>query len=203
MATNSVYVQILKCVHSSFKLLSGASPVRRDFGRGLTPAQWARLTSRHLCADAIDKFVRTAVPGGEELAKQDPPLSSSSRSARSNAGGAKPPLSLVGRILSSRRRRSQSAGPRDQHQSWITRKLKNAFSSPSKDVEKTFSSNTDKRSVPVPTVKVTKDDMVAYLEEELDGVNSDAGGGANGRRSSVVILSSEGGKKSSKKKKSS
>ena len=69
--------------------------------------------------------------------------------------------------------------------------------------KKTFSSNTDKRSVPVPTVKVTKDDMVAYLEEELDGVNSDAGGGANGRRSSVVILSSEGGKKSSKKKKSS
>ena len=49
--------------HSFF--LSGASPIRRDPGRHFTAAQWARYCGRVVCADSIDKFVRTAVPGGD------------------------------------------------------------------------------------------------------------------------------------------
>ncbi len=44
--------------------------MRRDLGRGLTPAQWARYCGRNLCADSIDKFVRTAVPDGEALLEE-------------------------------------------------------------------------------------------------------------------------------------
>ena len=46
---------------------SGASPVRRDFGRGFTASQWARFCGRYTCAESIEKFVRTAVPGGASL----------------------------------------------------------------------------------------------------------------------------------------
>ena len=43
---------------------SGASPTKRDFGRGLTAAQWSHYCGRHVCAESIEKFVRTALPGG-------------------------------------------------------------------------------------------------------------------------------------------
>lgn len=37
--------------------LQGASPVLRDFGRGLCAAEWARLTARPKCAEIIDKYM--------------------------------------------------------------------------------------------------------------------------------------------------
>ena len=43
---------------------AGASPARRDFGRGYNAAQWARYCGRHMCAESIEKFVRTAVQHG-------------------------------------------------------------------------------------------------------------------------------------------
>ena len=43
---------------------AGASPARRDFGRGYTAAQWARYCGRYMCAESIEKFVRTAVHHG-------------------------------------------------------------------------------------------------------------------------------------------
>lgn len=36
----------------------------RDFGRSLTAAQWARYCGRDMCAESIDKFVRTAAMPG-------------------------------------------------------------------------------------------------------------------------------------------
>lgn len=45
-------------------IIIGASAVRRDAGRGLTAAQWARYCSRNLCADSIERFMRNAVDGG-------------------------------------------------------------------------------------------------------------------------------------------
>ena len=44
--------------------VAGASPARRDFGRGYTAAQWARYCGRYMCAESIEKFVRTAVHHG-------------------------------------------------------------------------------------------------------------------------------------------
>lgn len=38
-------------------LLAGASPVLRDFGRGMCSSQWARLTGRSKCAEIIDKVI--------------------------------------------------------------------------------------------------------------------------------------------------
>ena len=38
-------------------LLAGASPVLRDFGRGMCSSQWARLTSSSKCAEIIDKVI--------------------------------------------------------------------------------------------------------------------------------------------------
>ena len=43
---------------------AGASPARRDFGRGYNAAQWARYCGRHMCAESIEKFVRMAVQHG-------------------------------------------------------------------------------------------------------------------------------------------
>jgi hypothetical protein len=38
-------------------LLAGASPVLRDFGRGLCSLEWARLTGRSKCVEIIDKYM--------------------------------------------------------------------------------------------------------------------------------------------------
>ena len=38
-------------------LLAGASPVLRDFGRGMCSSEWARLTGRSKCAEIIDKYM--------------------------------------------------------------------------------------------------------------------------------------------------
>jgi hypothetical protein len=38
-------------------LLAGASPVLRDFGRGLCSVEWARLTGRSKCVEIIDKYM--------------------------------------------------------------------------------------------------------------------------------------------------
>ena len=46
----------------------GASCSRRDFGRGYTAPQWARYLGRDLCAESIEKFVRTAAVPGVSLA---------------------------------------------------------------------------------------------------------------------------------------
>lgn len=48
-------------IHMNF---AGASPARRDYGRGHTAAQWARYCGRYMCAESIEKFVRTAVQHG-------------------------------------------------------------------------------------------------------------------------------------------
>ena len=47
-----------------FHLRAGASPTKRDYGRGLTAAQWSHYCGRHVCGESIEKFVRTAMPGG-------------------------------------------------------------------------------------------------------------------------------------------
>jgi hypothetical protein len=49
---------------STEPIVSGASPTKRDFGRGLNAAQWSHYCGRHVCAESIEKFVRTALPGG-------------------------------------------------------------------------------------------------------------------------------------------
>ena len=46
----------------------GASSSRRDFGRGYTAPQWARYLNRELCAESMEKFVRTAALPGVSLA---------------------------------------------------------------------------------------------------------------------------------------
>ena len=50
-------------------LCSGASPTRRDLGRGFTAAQWSHYCGRHICAESIEKFVRTALPAGHSASQ--------------------------------------------------------------------------------------------------------------------------------------
>ena len=58
-----------------FFLVSGASPTRRDLGRGFTAAQWSHYCGRHICAESIEKFVRTALPNGGNSTNQTNNLS--------------------------------------------------------------------------------------------------------------------------------
>ena len=58
-----------------FFLISGASPTRRDLGRGFTAAQWSHYCGRHICAESIEKFVRTALPNGGNSTNQTNNLS--------------------------------------------------------------------------------------------------------------------------------
>ncbi len=105
----------------------GASPIRRDRGRGLTPAQWARFCGRNLCADSIDKFVRTAVPDGEALMEEAHGAGGAGGAAggeygasgKRRRGGAKNKalMGTVGNFF-----RSRSVGSRHRP-SWIVRKI--------------------------------------------------------------------------------
>ncbi len=117
-------------------LNSGASPVRRDYGRGLTAPQWARFCGRYVCAESIEKFVRTAVPGGAALiadpsTTMNPITSSSSKAAKKAAKSASSDKSRL-------RLRSKSAGGRSKNEnsaekssgsSWLSRTFKKAFNS--------------------------------------------------------------------------
>ena len=49
-------------------IFAGGSSSRRDYGRGYTASQWARYLGRDLCAESIEKFVRTAAVPGVSLA---------------------------------------------------------------------------------------------------------------------------------------
>jgi hypothetical protein len=97
---------------------SGASPIRRDPGRGLTAAQWARYCGRIVCADSIDKFVRTAVPGGG-----DPALAGAASTELKSV------MSIKGGKSGGKEKfpfRSKSTGSRHKA-GWLSRKLKKAF----------------------------------------------------------------------------
>ena len=62
---NGIYIYIFIFEHN---IILGASSSRRDFGRGYTAPQWARYLSRDLCAESMEKFVRTAAVPGVSLA---------------------------------------------------------------------------------------------------------------------------------------
>ncbi|XP_071744886.1 uncharacterized protein [Lepeophtheirus salmonis] len=92
----------VKC--SKLLLFSGASPFRRDYGRSYTPSQWAKFCGRYVCADSIEKFVRSAVPGSIDSSFGD----------------------LGGSANDKFKFRSIHNSPRDGS-SWLSRKIKKAF----------------------------------------------------------------------------
>ena len=106
-------------------LFSGASPVRRDYGRGLTAQQWARFCGRYLCAESIEKFVRTAVPGGATLIVDSSsyfsPLSHVSRKTKGQQNLEK----MAGNSKGLKQRSRSASGAK--HTSWLTRTFKKAF----------------------------------------------------------------------------
>ena len=103
-------------MHPINLIFPGASPVRRDFGRGFTASQWARFCGRSMCAESIEKFVRTAVPGGAALISAD------------NSGGSISSLHGKKAVKSGgTRHRSRSASSKNA--SWLTRTIRRAFKS--------------------------------------------------------------------------
>ena len=111
-------------------LFSGASPVRRDYGRGLTAQQWARFCGRYLCAESIEKFVRTAVPGGTTLIVDSTssyfsPLSHVSRKSKGQQQQNLEKMAGNSKGGSSKQRSRSASGMK--HTSWLTRTFKKAF----------------------------------------------------------------------------
>lgn len=104
-------------------IISGASPVRKDFGRGFTASQWARFCGRYMCAESIEKFVRTAVPGGAAL------ISDSSGSIPGSLGLIKSSQNSHQQSLHHSKIRSRSASGSSKIGSWLTRTLRKAFNS--------------------------------------------------------------------------
>jgi hypothetical protein len=120
------FIDIKEIINYIFFL--GASPVRRDFGRGLMAQQWARFCGRYLCAESIEKFVRTAVPGGAALISDSSgfvPLSqiATKKSGKSHNGTEKKSH------LRLRSRSSASGESSSRNASWLTRTIKKAFNS--------------------------------------------------------------------------
>ena len=119
-------------IFKTLTYFSGASPVRRDYGRGLTAQQWARYCGRYLCAESIEKFVRTAVPGGASLIADSSyfssPMSSSghvSRRASKGQNGEKSGSSSSSKAKSLKLRSRSASGIKNT--SWLTRTFKKAF----------------------------------------------------------------------------
>ena len=115
-----------------YLFVPGASPVRRDYGRGLTAQQWARYCGRYLCAESIEKFVRTAVPGGASLIADSSYFSSplspsgghvSRRASKGQNGDKNGSGSSKAKSLKLRSRSASGI----KNTSWLTRTFKKAF----------------------------------------------------------------------------
>jgi len=120
----------IKC--SKLLLFSGASPVRRDFGRGFTASQWARYCGRYTCAESIEKFVRTAVPGGASLISD-----SSGTGTRCDSISSLGKKSKKAGHHSRSIHRARSVGATAKSGvSWLTKTLQKAFATSSKNSTK-------------------------------------------------------------------
>ena len=161
-----------------FFFFSGASPVRRDHGRGLTAAQWARYCSRNLCADAIEKFIRTAVPGGEEI------VSDACRDITKEKDKS-------GRFHFRSSSSSRNSG-KGSSSSWLVRKLKKAL--PGAKSGEVSGSGGGSGKFSVPQVQVTEEEEEGDCRPEIPDL------GLQSPEDEQVPSSGSGKKKKDKRK---
>ena len=167
-------------------LFSGASPVRRDYGRGLTAQQWARFCGRYLCAESIEKFVRTAVPGGTTLIVDSTssyfsPLSHVSRKSKGQQQQNLEKMAGNSKGGSSKQRSRSASGMK--HTSWLTRTFKKAFH---------YNENAQAAMAAASEAASSKDSRTGYGEQTGGGrsaslKSSKSTGSSRGNQNRMVI----------------
>ena len=167
-------------------LFSGASPVRRDYGRGLTAQQWARFCGRYLCAESIEKFVRTAVPGGTTLIVDSTssyfsPLSHVSRKSKGQQQQNLEKMAGNSKGGSSKQRSRSASGMK--HTSWLTRTFKKAFH---------YNENAEAAMAAASEPASSKDSRTGYGEQTGGGrsaslKSSKSTGSSRGNQNRMVI----------------